>query len=347
MSDSINWGLLGPPVDIAGSVRAGFETGRALRLRADRERAIAALADDPSNTSALSALAAIDPETAWKFEDRARGQRTRSAISRVLSPQPSAFGGMPAQPAPSAFAAPVEAPGAPTMAAAAPEGVIPPPVLPAPVAASQAPDYDMAALRQLYAEDPETAGKVLDFIKTATKEQREVVAAKYAAAVPLLIEAQRMPYEQRRAFIAQQAPDLMAQGWTAEELQGFDPSDTNIRGQIAIGTPLAQARGTAMQQNYDFLRGQDPALAQTYLRTQAEGSPIVFDVTGDGIPDLVPRSQLGRPGAAPSGAPPPAAIEHLRANPQLQADFDAKYGPGAAARALGGGAGQQGPRTFP
>lgn len=41
--------------------------------------------------------------------------------------------------------------------------------------------------------------------------------------------------------------------------------------------------------------------------------------------------------AAGAGAIPQAAIDFLRANPQLQADFDAKYGPGSAARYLLGG----------
>lgn len=53
--------------------------------------------------------------------------------------------------------------------------------------------------------------------------------------------------------------------------------------------------------------------------------------------------------AAPTGGstPPPEAVQFLRQNPSAAADFDAKYGPGAAARVMQGGASPTGSQTFP
>jgi hypothetical protein len=64
----------------------------------------------------------------------------------------------------------------------------------------------------------------------------------------------------------------------------------------------------------------------------AQQSAANMSATPGSVPAATPP-QVASPAAQSS--PPQGAVEYLRKNPSLAADFDAKYGPGAAKRALG------------
>lgn len=106
--------------------------------------------------------------------------------------------------------------------------------------------------------------------------------------------------------------------------QNFDPN--YVQQLIQAGQALETqqgGQGTTLQRNYQWLQSQNPQLAETYLRNQTEGGPVVFDANGDGAPDLVPRSYFnGGGGQAPQApaqpmiATNPQTGESVQLNPQ-------------------------------
>ena len=96
-----------------------------------------------------------------------------------------------------------------------------------------------------------------------------------------------------------------------------------LRG-LQPGTPEFQAEiGRILTAKYDTTK--------VVSYQQGGGAAAYNAATGGVTPLIVPGNTEQTP--APF---PPAAIEALRANPQLSDQFDAKYGAGAAQRALGG-----------
>lgn len=380
MGYDLNFQLLGQPVDIGGAITTGYQHGRQMRQQAQQDSAFAMLARDPNSTEARALLTASGrPDLArqfrtWGIEDRRDAFRRGilggdTALPSVGAPTASAFApAVPPAVAPApANVAPVAA-GSPPVAVSAPPAAMAPPAPVAAPAASQGLNMDM--MRQYFAEDPDGARELLTTWNSLTEAQQEIATRRFTAAIPVLTTALSVPYEQRRAFIQSHAAELTQNGWSTEEIAGFDPTDTNTQLLIRRGLPLAQQR--------DFFAPIDGGPGQVYRSRfglgveAANPSPprteTYYDEDGNEIRRSIPGTPALGPGAnlfgagAQGGQVQPAApqVGEVRrgyryngGDPASPASWERVGGAPTSStpdldnwNAAGRG-GSQGPRTFP
>lgn len=172
-----------------------------------------------------------------------------------------------------------------------------------------------------------------------------------------------MQYQQQQ--VQQRRLDMKAQGEISEAsrqnvirgaqiLRQINPKDDASYQQALQAARQMGIDVSTVPQQFDpqFVQNMIAA-ADTFEPQKAESSPyqVVAGQPGAGVYRFNKgdgsMSVLVQPndGTAPMGAPapqqtklaaPPGAVAMLRSNPALRADFDAKYGQGAAAQALGG-----------
>lgn len=106
---------------------------------------------------------------------------------------------------------------------------------------------------------------------------------------------------------------------TSEVPPHYDPQ--YIEGVVHLADTFApeKTQGTALQQNYDFLSGKDPKLADSYLHNQAEGPPLIAS-NGDGTFTIIPRNVAGG-GASPPPPPPGFQLDDGGPTPPASGNF--------------------------
>lgn len=217
------------------------------------------------------------------------------------------------------------------------------PVAPVPAMPGQnyAPSYDPNVLRKLIILNPEVGGKIATALKTMNEDDLKMHQAKndiMGAAAHFI--AQSADPQERLARLQQAAPQLMAAGWTQQEIAGAaqDLSDRKLQAFQAVAIDYDKMIDNELAQR-EFLAGKTVAVP-------GGGSVGIIKpvINQDGSISTNSSWAIGGGGSpAPqsggAGNIPPAAIDYLRQHPETKDAFNQKYGAGAADRIMGGGAG--------
>jgi hypothetical protein len=162
----------------------------------------------------------------------------------------------------------------------------------------QAAQGNRGAINQIAGIDPEMFMKLDD----RQREQAKAETADLTSAVRWAQTPEQ--WAQVQQYYGPKGVDLSGYGFEQREQAMLRLGKI---GEYLNSAPKNDA--TSMQRNYEFLRQQNPQLADQYLRGQAEGSPIV-QRNEDGTMTVYPRSMLsgGQSQGQPAPPPPPGFV---------------------------------------
>jgi predicted ATP-dependent protease len=164
----------------------------------------------------------------------------------------------------------------------------------------QAMQGDQAAMQQVAGLDPQLYARLDEAQKASVKAQFDDMGA--AVRWSMQDPSQRAQrWNQVVDYYGQKHPEV-AQYRDHPEMAEQALMQLGQMGEYLKGQ--AKNDGTTLQRNYEFLKGQNPQLADQYLRNQAEGSPLIAS-NGDGTFTIIPRGMAGGQNPVQGAFPPP------------------------------------------
>lgn len=156
-------------------------------------------------------------------------------------------------------------------------------------------DTEQEAFLQLAERNPQLAFRLRDEQRQAIQQLNTTQQAHLRQAGELLRDVRDDAGYQRA---------LQAGHMAGIDVAGAPPTyDPNFVERVRVAAravaPPTEQHPTNIQREIEYYRsiGRND-LAQQLMENHAEGAPVLFDVTGDGVPDLVPRSYVRQQGGA-------------------------------------------------
>lgn len=129
--------------------------------------------------------------------------------------------------------------------------------------------------------NPEMAGQIADAFKGMDAEHASAVVSRNMRVSQLAASALQLPQNERPQFMAQHAAELQSLGVQPQQLQGFQPTDDNLRQLVAEGMDVQRIAEFAKPQMTEVRQGSTQRLVNPDQTSQTMfESPTVVGPEG-------------------------------------------------------------------